>query len=194
MLENFFSLVIFAGALVCTPGPANMLLISSGGRFGWRKSLPLIFGVTLGKLFVHLLLALGLWKVIEYYPRILEILKIVGFLYILWLAFKVMRMSIAKTSNPKVPNFFEGLLVHPMNPKAWVMVIAAYGQFIHLEYNWWGQVIIIAFVFLVWQGIAHNFWCFFGENLFQYTSKKLNRFFFIVLACAMVLASLWAIL
>ena len=194
LIDNFYTLIIFAGSLVGTPGPANILLISSGGKYGWRKSLPLIFGVTFGKIFVHLSLALGLWKIIAYYPRFLDVLKIIGFLYILFLAYKVQKMRIAKVSTNKSPGFFIGLLVHPLNPKAWVMVIAAYGQFINVGSNWWQQVIIIAFVFFCWQLLAHNFWCFFGEKLFQYTSLKIQKILFLLLAIAMVFASLWAIL
>ena len=53
---------LFAVFMVGTPGPANMLLMTSGANFGFWRSLPFVVGVTFGKLFINLLLGLGLWQ------------------------------------------------------------------------------------------------------------------------------------
>ena len=196
-LENIIALFLFAGVLVCTPGPANILLFSSGAKFGWQASLPLLIGVLLGAVFLHLSLALGLWKIIQAYPQILGIMKLVGFCYILWLAYKILAISIKKNDKVKALSFCSGLIIHPANPKAWVMIISAYGQFIELKSSWWWQTIIITFVFLAWQMVGHSSWCFFGEKIFQKftrSNRKKEKIFLWILAILMVSASLWAIL
>ena len=63
-LELFIGLFVFAGIAAFTPGPNNALLMASGMNFGFRRSVPLIFGVALGfPLMIGLigLVTLGLW-------------------------------------------------------------------------------------------------------------------------------------
>ncbi len=194
-LENFILLVVFAGVLVGTPGPANMLLMTAGANSGFRACVPLLAGVTLGKLFVHLSLALGLWQVIEKFPQVLLAMKFVGAAYIFWLAYKILRLKIKKTDAP-VAGFIAGLIVHPINPKAWAMVVSAYGQFIVIDeaHSWWAQTIIIALVFFFWQCIAHVFWCWSGAQTAQLIAgTKWEKYLLTVLSSLMVLAVLWAL-
>jgi len=74
---DFAPFLLFVIFMVGTPGPANMLLMTSGANFGFWRSLPFVAGVTLGKLLVNILLAFGLWELLSYEPRVLLALKIV---------------------------------------------------------------------------------------------------------------------
>ena len=191
--DNLTALAIFAGALVCTPGPANMVLMAAGARAGFRACLSLIAGVTFGKLFVHLSLALGLWHVIESFPQVLFALKIIGALYVLWLGWKILHITIQKSGVWKA-GFVAGLAVHPTNPKAWAMVVSAYGQFIEADKNWWQQTLIIALVFLLWQCFAHTLWCYIGARAVKITAnERQQKRLMLVLAVMMVSAVLWSL-
>ena len=192
-IENILPLFVFAGALVCTPGPANMLLMTAGAGAGLRACLPLVAGVTFGKLFVHLSLALGLWQIIQQFPAVLTAMKIAGAIYILWLARKILALRIEK-GGAAPAGFFAGLAVHPLNPKAWAMVAAAYGQFIDSEESWWAQTFIIALVFLMWQCAAHSFWCWSGGRLSSMTSSpKTQKNILRAMAALMVAAVVWSL-
>ena len=191
--DTLVALIIFAGVLVCTPGPANMLLMAAGANFGLRPCVPLIAGVALGKLFIHTAFALGLWKVVEHEPLVLLGLKFAGAIYVLYLAWKILGMQIGKSKNTAA-GFIWGLAVHPLNPKAWAMVAAAYGQFVSPESNWWVQAVIIACIFLFWQIVAHTFWCWSGARAADFAisagkQKTLNA----VLAILMLTATGWAL-
>ena len=66
---------------------------------------------------------------------------------------------------PPAPVFFAGLVVHPLNPKAWAMSTSAYAQFADPQENWLAQSAIIVLTFLVVQAVAHPLWCFSGARL-----------------------------
>ena len=195
--DNLFPLIIFAGALVCTPGPANMLLMAAGAQNGVRRSLPLLAGVTFGKTFVHLFLALGLWGIVAEFPAALLGLKIAGAIYILWLAHRVLQIKIGgdggNKSAPQV-GFWNGLLVHPINPKAWAMVASAYGQFVDEAGDWRIQAAIVWLVFFVWQCAAHTFWCWCGARAAKLLAgARAEKVLMQILAALMVGAVLWAL-
>lgn len=169
-----------------------MLLMAAGARDGLRKSFPLLAGVTLGKLFVHLSLALGLWRIIENFPRALFALKIAGAIYVLWLASKIIKVRIQE--GRQAAGFIAGLAVHPLNPKAWAMVVAAYGQFIEAEGEWWQQTLIVALVFFCWQCIAHTFWCWSGVRAAKLLSgTRAESRLMLIMAALMVAAVLWSL-
>ena len=193
--DNLIPLFVFAGALVCTPGPANMLLLAAGARDGLRRSLPLVAGVACGKpLFVHLSLAAGLWKIIGEFPQVLLALKIAGAAYILWLARQILRAKVRGGEAAARGGFVRGLFVHPLNPKAWAMVAAAYGQFIDADGDWWTQAFVVAAVFFGWQCAAHTFWCWCGARAARlFSGARTEKFLMPLLAVLMVGAVLWAL-
>jgi hypothetical protein len=81
-LMDYLPLLLFAAFMVGTPGPANMLLMTSGANFGLVRSLPFLAGVTMGKVLLNLLLALGLWRLLVAQPEVLAALKVVCIAYL----------------------------------------------------------------------------------------------------------------
>ncbi|MGJ8612017.1 MAG: LysE family translocator, partial [Octadecabacter sp.] len=53
----------FAASQVGTPGPANMILLTTGARFGLRRALPFVAGVALGKQLIIWPLGFGLMAI-----------------------------------------------------------------------------------------------------------------------------------
>ena len=86
MHPELFSLVLFFFVAAFTPGPNNILASYSGFNFGLKKSVPLILGVTLGVTSMTLLVNFGLILVFKEYPIIQDILKIVGSIFLIYLA------------------------------------------------------------------------------------------------------------
>lgn len=173
-----------------------MLMMTAGANIGFRASLPLLAGVTLGKMLIHICLALGLWQIIVKFPFVLLLMKIMGAMYILWLAYKTTQLKIKKQKT--AAGFVHGLFVHPLNPKAWAMVVSAYGQFIVADGdwgNWLKQTCLIALVFLFWQCIAHTFWCWGGERVaIALSGTRMEKRLMTILSALMVIAVLWALL
>jgi len=172
--------LVFAIIMVVTPGPANLLLMSSGASHGFYKSIPFVLGVTFGKLFLTVGLGFGFLTILNSNILFLQILKFIGTAYICWLSYKLLYLEF-KSNNLKyeksIPSIFNGLLVHPLNPKGWAMVIAAYTQFTSLgnlqsEINWITEVIIVASTFFGIQVFSHSLWCWSGDLIFKFLSQK----------------------
>jgi threonine/homoserine/homoserine lactone efflux protein len=168
---------IFATIMVITPGPANLVLMSSGARFGFYKSIPFVIGVTFGKLFLTLGLGLGFLTLVYSNEFLLNGIKILGTAYIFWLSWKILFLKLDKnSSSDHVPSLTNGLLVHPLNPKAWAMIIAAYTQFTsfgssNLEISWLTEVAIVASTFFAIQAVSHSLWCLGGGLIFNFLVK-----------------------
>ena len=179
-LSIYPAFFIFATIMVVTPGPANLVLVSSGARFGFYKSIPFVIGVTCGKLFLTVGLGLGFLSLIHSNQMLINIIKIVGTSYICWLSWKILFLKLDKNNlenQDHVPSFMNGLLVHPLNPKAWAMIIAAYTQFTsfgntQVEINWLTEVSIVAITFFTIQSVSHSLWCWGGGLIFNFLAKK----------------------
>ena len=61
--------------------------------------------------------------------------------------------------------FRDGVIVHPLNPKAWVMVVMVWGQFAPAVGDFNVQLPIVVFCFTACQLIFHSFWCALGAYL-----------------------------
>ena len=121
------NMLLFGASQIGTPGPANMVLMATGARFGFRPALPFMAGVILGKQFIIWPLGLGLLAIANSQPVVFDVLKWISVAYICWLAWKIANMRLNTPRGALGPGFWSGLLVHPVNPKAWGMVITSFG-------------------------------------------------------------------
>src|SRR4051812_15798766 len=81
--------VLFAIASLFTPGPNNLMLMTSGVNFGFTRTLPHALGVVIGFGFLVLALGLGLGAVFEAVPGLYAVLKFAGAAYLLYLAWRI---------------------------------------------------------------------------------------------------------
>lgn len=86
---EIMSVILFAISATLTPGPNNALVMGSAFNYGVRNTLPLLFGMCLGFPALLLLVSFGLDTVLKYIPEVLLYLRIVGSLYLLYLAYKI---------------------------------------------------------------------------------------------------------
>lgn len=160
------SFIVFAASQVGTPGPANMALLATGARYGFRAALPFVAGVALGKQLVIWPVGLGLMGLADSAPWIFEGLKWISAAYICWLAWKVANMRLGQADDPsRVPGFWAGLIVHPSNPKAWAMIVAGFTSFVAMGTPPLQATTTIAAVLLGCQLILHPIWCFAGDRI-----------------------------
>ncbi|MEO6247124.1 MAG: LysE family translocator [Sphingomicrobium sp.] len=134
LLPALAALTLFALASSITPGPNNLMLLSSGTRFGFFRTIPHMLGVTLGFGLMIALVGLGLARIFSAYPVLQTLLKIASVAYLLVLAWKI-----AVSTQPSVdaleqqgrPMSFLGAAAFQwVNPKAWTMAITAMSAYI----------------------------------------------------------------
>ncbi|MFK7882289.1 LysE family translocator [Roseobacter sp.] len=160
------SFAIFAASQIGTPGPANMALMSTGARFGFKAALPFVAGVALGKQLIIWPVGFGLMELADKAPWIFELLKYASAAYIIWLAWKVANMRLSKSQGAgAAPGFLAGLIVHPLNPKAWAMIIGGFTAFVGPETSVVTATATIAAVLLGCQILLHPLWTLAGDTI-----------------------------
>ena len=157
---------VFAASQVGTPGPANMALLATGARYGFRAALPFVAGVALGKQFVIWPVGFGLMELADRVPWVFEGLKWVSAAYIIWLAWKVSQLRLGPSNDaPKVPGFLAGLIVHPLNPKAWAMIVAGFTGFVTPGTDPLVATATIGGILLATQVVLHPLWTLAGDRI-----------------------------
>ena len=162
----FFALLAFVVFMVGTPGPANLILMLAGFRQGLRQSVGFILGLIVGKIVLNLVIGFGFGIALAEAPVWQMLLSYVSAGYMIWLALKSWPASDAKTENAEPAEdhfrFRNGLFVHPLNPKAWVMCILAWGKFAPALGDFSVQLLVVILTFAICQLCLHSLWCWLG--------------------------------
>ena len=159
------SFAVFAASQVGTPGPANMALLATGARFGFRAALPFVAGVALGKQLIIWPIGFGLMELADRLPWLFEGLKWASAAYIVWLAWKVANLRLTTGGDAHAPGFAAGLIVHPLNPKAWAMIVAGFTGFVTPGTDPIIATATIGGILLACQLVLHPIWTFAGDRI-----------------------------
>lgn len=121
------ALTLYAFVTSITPGPNNLMLMSSGANFGFSRTLPHMAGVGLGFGFMVFLVGIGLAGLFHALPYSDLTLKVLSVAYMLYLAWKIATTSgIGDTETRARPmTFFQAAAFQWVNPKAWSMALAS---------------------------------------------------------------------
>jgi threonine/homoserine/homoserine lactone efflux protein len=191
----FIAFVVFAVVMFFTPGPNNVMLLSSGLTHGFRRTLPHVAGITIGFAFMIGVVGLGFGMVFLAYPVLQTILKYAGAAYLIYLAAVIAISGAAPTGqgNRRRPMTFWGAAMFQwVNAKGWVMVIGtitAYAAIASFPWN----IVIRSAISLVTGTLSTVAWALFGSAPQPVlTSPSAVRAFNIVMA-ALLLASLYPV-
>lgn len=188
-------LALFVMAMVGSPGPANIALMAAGAAAGVRGALPFFAGVLMGFVLLALVLAFGLFKMLTHYPMLAHAMTIIGTAYLGWLAYKLWTAQPTKGSKTtKAPGFLAGLPIHPLNPKAWAMLTAAFSQFVDPGPHATTQSIIVIASFVIFGAPLNLVWCAGGAAISgvladRRRAKRLNR----TLAALLIVSVTWSL-
>lgn len=182
-------IVLFAISMVGSPGPVNMLLMAAGANFGYWRSLPFLLGSISGFLLVCIATALGLGTLFTTSPVLQLVFLGASLFYILYLAYRVATANPTMAESADRPGFMAGLILHPLNPKAWVTIVAAYSQFVTPGESYATQVVVIILIFILVSLPFNSLWCY-GGNLLRrlVTSHQIMRAINVTLALLMLVA------
>jgi threonine/homoserine/homoserine lactone efflux protein len=191
----FIAFVVFAAVMFFTPGPNNIMVLSSGLTYGFRRTLPHIAGITIGFAFMVGAVGLGFGTIFIAYPVLQTILKYAGAAYLIYLA-AVIAMSEPVTpgqDNRRGPMTFWGAAVFQwVNVKGWVMVIGTITAYAGIASFPWNIVIQMVLSLLL-GAVSTATWAMSGSSLRSFmTSPKAVRAFNIVMA-VLLLASLYPV-
>ena len=194
-LEIFAALLVFALVTSVTPGPNNLMLLTSAVNFGFGRTLPHMAGVAIG--FVVLLLAVGagMGSLLTTLPWLYTALKIAGGLYLLYLAW---RIAMSRTlddgeAGSRPLSFLQAFAFQWVNPKGWVMAVTAMGAYTDPA-NYWLTMAIVAAVFGLMTAPSIAIWAGLGVGLRRWLSDPRRLRIFNVAMAILLVASLWPLL
>jgi threonine/homoserine/homoserine lactone efflux protein len=193
--ELLIAFLVFITVMYVTPGPNNIMVLSSGLTYGFRRTVPHIAGITVGCAFMIAAVGVGFGAVFVAYPVLQTVLKYLGSAYLVYLA-----VAIAMSGPPKAgeahtrkPMTFLGAAMFQwVNVKGWVMVIGtitAYAAIARFPWN----IAIQAGLALCLGVVSSSIWTLFGSALRPVlSSERAVRAFNIVMAL-LLLASLYPV-
>ncbi|HAU5008718.1 LysE family translocator [Proteus mirabilis] len=165
--DIFLSLAIFSFVTSITPGPNNIMLLASGINFGFKRTMPHAIGVSLGFFVMLLAVGIGIGALIKSSPIIYNILKYLGALYLLWLAWKTaISHSVEQNSNKQGSplTLLEAALFQWINPKSWMMAISGITLYTSPQYPYI-SMLLVAIIFTLINFPCVAIWATFGHSL-----------------------------
>jgi threonine/homoserine/homoserine lactone efflux protein len=188
--------IVFLTVMYLTPGPNNILVLSSGLTYGFRLTIPAIAGITFGCAFMVAAVGLGLGTIFLAYPLLQTLLKYAGAAYLVYLAAMIAKsepVTPGEQNGRRPMTFWGAVLFQWVNVKGWVMVIGtitAYAGIASFPWNIAIQVVLCLLLGVV----STSIWTLSGSSLRSLmTSPRAVRIFNLAMA-ALLLASLFPVL
>ena len=161
-----FALISFYFVMYVTPGPNNAMVLASGLKFGFMKSIPHMSGITIGHVLQLVLVCLGLGKIFQIFPQLQNILKILCALYLLYLGYKIIgSFSKIKENGSRPLKFYEAALFQIVNPKAWTISSMVASGFLPKDGNLFFSIFFIAMIALIICPLSISPWAGFGSAI-----------------------------
>lgn len=153
------TLLAFAGAtvlLALSPGPDNIYVLTQSIVNGAKAGLATTAGLITGCIVHTSLIAFGISAILVASPKLFFGIKVVGALYLFFLAFKVYASDSAITLTTETSQkstlglFKQGIVMNVLNPKVMIFFLAFFPAFLwDSEGNTVGQFFILGGVFML---------------------------------------------
>ena len=176
---NLLSLYNYATIVTITPGPNNLMSMTSSSSKGYKNTTLFRLGIYTGFTLVMFITSFFNIVVSELLPSVLVYLKIIGALYIGYLILKIngIQLSKAKNKENRVSyTFKEGLLLQLVNPKVILYGISIFSSFI-IEHT--SSVVLLSLFSISFSTLAFlciNLWAIVGDKLQKYINDHLLIF------------------
>ena len=165
-VEILIALISFYFVMYVTPGPNNAMVLASGLKFGFIKTIPHMTGITIGHVLQLVLVCLGLGKIFQIFPHLQNILKILCALYLLYLGYKIIgSFSKIKEDDSRPLKFHEASLFQLINPKAWTISSMAASGFLPKDGDLFFSIFLIGIVALIICPLSISPWAAFGSAI-----------------------------
>ncbi|GGG70866.1 lysine transporter LysE [Salipiger pallidus] len=193
--ELLLAILTFALVSSITPGPNNLMLMSSGATFGFRRSLPHMAGITLGYPLMLVLVGLGAMQVFDRYPAAHDVMRVVSVLYMLWLALRIARAAPPDENEPgraRPLGFFPAAAFQWVNPKGWSMALGAIT--LYAADRSLASVLWVAACFLAMSMVSTTTWTVLGREARRVMGNRRRLRIFNIAAALLLVISLYPVL
>ncbi|WP_040556454.1 LysE family translocator [Reinekea blandensis] len=181
----------FALAASISPGPVNLVCLSTGTRYPVSKGLIFVTGSTLGFIALFLTIGLGLHSVLELVPGFNALLQWAGIAFLLYLSVQLIRDNghLTEPDVSQAPGFATGAMMQWLNPKAWLASASGIGAYTHGQDT--AALILFAMIYLPICWVSLSCWVYAGASLRRYVQRPsvlvwLNRVLALLLTASCV--------
>ena len=161
----------FALAASISPGPVNLVCLSSGIRYPVSRGLIFVTGATLGFIALFVAVGLGLYSLLTMVPMLETLLRWGGVAFLLYLSIKLAMDSgqLPETGVDKAPGFGTGAIMQWLNPKAWLASASGIGAY--TSANDLNQILLFASLYLPICWLSLACWVYAGAFLRRYVQR-----------------------
>ena len=193
MSSQLISLLLFGIVASLSPGPNNIMTSYTAFNFGVKKTIPTMLGVIIGWTILVIFLQVGSVIVFQKLEILQKIIRVLGSIYLLFIAYKISFSSIKlKKASPKPVTFLNTFFFQFVNPKSIIIALAAIAMFINPQENFIKDSIILTTIFFFMAVGSQAAWCLMGKYLRKFaTSDKFIKNFnytmsFLLIVCVIL--------
>lgn len=190
-MSLIIAMCLFALSMSASPGPVNVIALSAGVNYGYKKSVPFIVGASVGFTLLLAVIGISAGALLVENKYFLMTLSVIGSGFIAYMGFCILRASpTVKTQHGELPGFVKGFVLQWLNPKAWVSCLAGVTAFNAFGFN--PILMLFLSLYLVICYLSISFWSMLGEkiNLILKTEKRL-KILNVIMGSCLVLVSLY---
>ena len=188
---DLFTTLSFIIITSFTPGPNNISCASMGLNYGYKKTLPYIFGITSGFFFIMVICDLLTITFRQYLSDFEFILSIIGACYILYLAFHISMANYSfANSNQKPLRFINGMALQILNPKVIIYGLTIFSTFLFDVPVSIIKLVVLPLLFAFIAFFAVSTWAVFGNLIRKYVNNRTRTVLNIILALMLVYTAL----
>ena len=162
----------FAFITAFTPGPNNILALTSGSRYGFRGSASIIAGICSGFLCVMVICGLTAYSLSVLSDRMITVMRYVGCAYIIWLAWKVATASTADGPAPEAKaGFLSAFFLQFVNINIIIYGLAAFSGFVFPYYDSYMAVVWYVLILTIIGSAGVVAWALMGSALQRFYAR-----------------------
>lgn len=193
-MSAIIAMLLFAFTMSITPGPNNLIALSTGVNYGFKGALSFVMGVVAGFCFLLLVVGFGLGEIAANNPMLMQMLGYGGIIFICYLGYKI------ATSEPKIkvnerdkPGFLHGVFFQWLNPKAWIGALAGVSAFNLAASH--DDLILFAMLYAVVILLSVGAWAYAGSKIAVFLGNSRNhQVFNMVMGASLILVGIYLLL
>ena len=172
-------ILTFAMTAAITPGPNNIILSTNAVNYGFKNTIPLIFGVFFGVLSVLTLSLLGIGEIYQSLPSLKVFIKIIATLFLTYLAYKIFVSSnFSDSKNKKRFTFKDIFFFQLINPKSVTVCMSSTALFVQGHFSFLEEFIMIFISFIISTSTSAVTWAVIGHSFRKYLNDKRKIIYF----------------
>jgi threonine/homoserine/homoserine lactone efflux protein len=165
-----------------TPGPNNAVASYSAFNFGFKKTIPLIMGVGLGYTTLVILINFVLISIFKTYPIIQEIIRILGTVFLVYLAYKIATSNTSNNEKKTNPvTFYDTFIFQFINPKGVMAATTLISKFVDQD-NYISTSVMVIIVCSLTAFSSITAWTLLGKFLRKFATNNsfIKRFNYVM--------------